>query len=214
MTATPNLERSLRYLLAWAPSVEAARSTLAQRPVADAVLNAGTLSFAANANFGSVTGATNTATGAILAARRYSMARGWIEVPVAALGTGSARRDRALRAALDIDRHPTMQFVLRGATVVSAALGTRDTTTLLVRGRLSIRGVTRHVEVPATLTRTASRTRVTSVFALNLADYGVRPLRRLLGLLRVGRQIEVRVNLWFVDRLAVTDDASAAPHPA
>jgi len=117
------------------------------------------------------------------------------------VATGSGWADRALRAALDVERHPTIHFTLRGATVVSVSLGGQDVTTLLLHGRLTLRGVTRRVEVPATITRSAAITRVTSSFSIDVADYGVVSLTRLFGLTRVQSRILVRANLWFVDRL-------------
>ena len=201
MNATPNLERSLRYLLAWAPAVEAAKRTLARRAVPDAALHAGTLAFQARTTFGQLAGTTNSVTGAILAARDYTTLRGWVEAPLAAIATGVRWADRALRVALDVDGHPMMHFTLRGATVVSASLGGQDVTTLLLRGTLTLRGVSRRVELPATITRTAAISRVTSAFSLDVADYGVVGLTRLLGLARVQSRILVRANLWFVDRL-------------
>lgn len=210
MNATPRLERSLRYLLAWAPAVEAAKSTLTQRRVPDAVLHAGTLSFHAHSTFGDFSGATSYVNGAIVGAPDYSLTRGWVEANVATLVTGSARRDRDLLAALDVKHHPSMQFALRGATVVSVSLGDRDLTSVLLQGALSIRGITRRVELPATIIRNAAITRVTSAFSLDLNDYGIHGLTRLLGLVRVRPLIEIRVNLWFVDRLLqVSDDVTA-----
>jgi polyisoprenoid-binding protein YceI len=202
MNATPNLERSLRYLLAWAPAVEAAKTTLARRAVPDAALHAGTLGFEARTTFGQLLGATTSVTGSILGARDYTRVRGWVDAPVATLATGSRWADRALRAALDVERHPTMHFTLRGATVVSASLGGQDVTTLLFRGSLTLRGVTRRVELPATITRSAAISRVTSAFSINVADYGIERLTTLFGLARVQPRVLVRANLWFVDRLS------------
>jgi len=201
MNTSPNLERSLRYLLAWAPAVEAAKTTLARRAVPDAALHAGTLGFQAHTTFGQLLGSTTSVTGAILGARDYTRARGWVDAPLATVATGSGWADRALRAALDVERHPTIHFTLRGATVVSVSLGGQDVTTLLLHGRLTLRGVTRRVEVPATITRSAAITRVTSSFSIDVADYGVVSLTRLFGLTRVQSRILVRANLWFVDRL-------------
>lgn len=202
MNATPNLERSLRYLMAWAPAVEAAKTTLARRAVPDAALHAGTLSFQAHTTLGELAGATTSVTGAILGARDYTMARGWLDAPLAALATGTRWADRALRASLDVERYPRMHFTLRGATVVSASLGGQDVTTLLLHGALTLRGVTRRVELPATITRSAAISRVTSSFSIDVDDYGVVALTRLFGLARVQPRILVRANLWFVDRLS------------
>lgn len=83
-------------------------------------------------------------------------------------------------------------------------------TTVLLHGALTVRGTTRRTELPATITRTAAITRVTSAFPLDLADYGVDGVRRMFGFIRVNPVIQVRVNLWFVDRLlAVSDDERA-----
>jgi polyisoprenoid-binding protein YceI len=202
MTATPNLERSLRYLLAWAPAVEAAKTMLARRMVPDAALHAGTLAFEARTTLGGLAGATTSLTGAIVGARDYAVVRGWVEAPLATLATGSRWGDRALRAALDLERHPTMQFALRGATVVSVSLGGPDVTTLLLHGTLTVRGVARRMELPATVTRSAAITRVTSAFTIDLAEYGVVGLTRLFGLARVQPRVLIRANLWFVDRLS------------
>lgn len=206
MNATPRLERSLRYLLAWAPAVEGAKRALTHRRVHDAVLHAGTLSFDARSTLGRVHGATSYVTGAILGSQDISMIRGWVEAAVATLVTGNAKRDRHLRAALDVDHHPAMHFALRGTTVVAASLGDRDVTTVLLHGALSIRGVTRAVELPATITRNAAITRVTSAFPLDVTAYGIRGLTRFFTLLRVHPIIDVRVNLWFVDRLLEISD--------
>ena len=214
MRSTPDLERSLRYLLAWAPAVEAAKAALTHRVVPDAALHAGTLSFDAQTTLGGFTGSTTLMTGAIVGAQEFAMTRGFVEFATGTLTTGNWRRDRELRAVLDVARHPTMQFVLRGATVVSVSLGNRDVTSLLLHGALTIRGVTRNVELPATVTRSAATTRVASAFSLDLADYGITRLTHLLGLIRVQRHIGVRVNLWFVDRVLEISDACAAARPA
>ena len=211
MRTTPDLERSLRYLLAWAPAVEAAKATLTQRIVPDAALHAGTLSFRARGTLGRFTGSTALVTGAIVGATEYASTRGFLEAATATFVTGNARRDRRLREVLDVTRHPTMQFVLRGATVVSVSLGHRDVTSVLLHGALTIHGITRGVELPATLTRTAAITRVTSAFTLDLGDYGVVGLERFFGLMRVDPRVDVRVNLWFVDRLLeISDEPEAA----
>jgi len=93
-----------------------------------------------------------------------------------------------------------MRFALSGATIVSiASLGNEDSTTLLLRGTFSIHGVTRRVELPATVTRMADTTRVKAVFPLDLHDYEIGGLTKMFGMLRMEREIEVRVDLLFVD---------------
>ena len=213
MNATSDLERSLQYLLAWAPAVEAAKTTLSQRAVHDAALHAGTLSFHARTRFGTLIGSTTNIIGALVGAQDHSTARGWVEATVATLATGRARADRYVRQALDVNRHASIQFALRGATVVSVSLGSRDVTSLLLQGVMTIRGMSRRVELPATITRSASITRVTSRFNLFLPDYGVTRLSGLFGLVRVQPRVEVRVNLWFIDRLMPVSDGVLEGEP-
>ena len=197
---TPNLERCFRYLLAWAPVAAAGTTLQAQRQIPDAVLRSGMLSFLGHATVGDFVGKTSVVSGAIVGGREYAATRGWVEAPVATLATGNARRDRDLRSSMEVERHPVMRFALSGATIVSiASLGNEDSTTLLLRGTFSIHGVTRRVELPATVTRMADTTRVKAVFPLDLHDYEIGGLTKMFGMLRMEREIEVRVDLLFVD---------------
>ena len=199
----PNLERSFRYLLAWAPVVAAPTILHAQRPVADAVLQSGSLSFLGRATVGDFIGTTSTVSGAIVGGSDYAVAAGWVEAPVATLLTGNDRRDPDLRASMEVDRYPTIRYTLAGVSVVtSSSLGSADSTALLLHGTLSIHGVTRRVEVPATAVRKADTIHLTAVFPLDLADYHIGGLTKMFGLLRMQREIEVRVDLRFVDRLS------------
>src|SRR5690242_5180000 len=108
MNATSDLERSLRYLMAWAPAVEAAKTTLSQRAVPDAALHAGTLSFHARTRFGTLVGSTTNIIGALVGAQDHAMARGWVEAAVATLATGRARVDRYVRQALEAHHHASI----------------------------------------------------------------------------------------------------------
>jgi hypothetical protein len=68
----------------------------------------------------------------------------------------------------------------------------------VLRGSLSIHGVVREVTVPATLVSLADTIHVAGTFPLDLADYGIGGLTRLLGTLRMHRNIEVSLDLRFV----------------
>ena len=203
---TTHLEWCLRYLFALAAFAASLTSLQAQAPVADAALHTGTLSFLGRATVGDFVGTTGTVTGAIIGGANMLTTRGWVEAPVATLVTGNGRRDRDLRATMEVDKYPNIRFALSGAShVPSTSSGTPESGTLLLHGELSIHGVTRRVELPATVVRAADTTHVTSVFPLDLHDYGIDGLSRMLGLLRMERQIEVRVALRFVDRPVTTE---------
>ena len=202
---TTYLEWCLRYLMALAAVAASLTSLPAQAPVADAALHSGTLSFLGRATVGDFVGTTGTVTGAIIGGPDVLTTRGWVEAPVATLVTGNGRRDRDLRATMEVDRYPTIRFDLSGTShLPSTSSGTPESRTLLLHGELSIHGVTRRVELPATVVRAADTTHVTSVFPLDLHDYRIDGLTRMMGLLRMERQIEVRVALRFVDRPVTT----------
>lgn len=202
---TTHLKSCLHYLFALAAVAASLTSLQAQAPVADAALHTGTLSFLGHATVGDFVGSTGTITGAIIGGRDVLATRGWVEAPVATLVTGNGRRDRDLRATMEVSRYPNIRFDLKGASRnPSTSPGSPESSALLLRGELSIHGVTRRVDLPATLVRMADTTHVTSVFPLDLHDYGIEGLTRMLGLLRMERGIEVRVDLRFVDRPVTT----------
>jgi hypothetical protein len=47
--------------------------------------------------------------------------------------------------------------------------------------------------------RSADRTHITARFPLSLSDYEIRGLTKMFGLLRMQNEIEVRIDLVFVD---------------
>ena len=172
----------------------------AQRAVPAAVLQAGTLSFHGRATVGDFIGTTSTVTGVITGGAGYGTTTGWVEAPVATLVTGNGHRDRDLRASMEVDRYPTMRFTLAAATVITTkSLGSGDSSAVLLHGSLAIHGVARRVDVAATIVRTGDTTRVIAGFPLNLTDYGIGGLTKMLGLLRMEHEIEVHVDLQFLD---------------
>lgn len=204
MRRSPNLERCFRYLLAWAPVAVPATAARAQRAIPTSVLRSGTLSFLGHATVGSFIGKTSIVSGAITGGSDYATTRGWVEAPTASLVTGNARRDRDLRSSMETDRYPTMRFELSGGQVVSTSSSVAsDSTTLLLQGTFVIHGVTRRVELPATVVRTGDTTHVTAAFPLDLHDYAIGGLTKMFGMLRMEREIEVRVDLLFVNGVTI-----------
>jgi polyisoprenoid-binding protein YceI len=199
MCKTLNLQRSLRYLLACALIVAFATPVYGQQPVPDAVLQSGTLSFLGHATVGDFVGSTTAVRGAIIGGRDYATTHGWVEAPVRALLTGNDRRDRDMRSSMNADRYAAIRFDLTGATVISSTHGALDSLALVLHGALTIHGMKRSVDLPATGLRSADAMHLTCRFPLDLADYDIGGLTKMLGLLRMERLIEVRVDLQFVD---------------
>jgi polyisoprenoid-binding protein YceI len=165
-------------------------------PAPNAVLRSGTLSFTGHSTLGDFVGTTTAVSGGVTGNAELANARGWVEAPVTTLSTGNGLRDRDLRTAMDVAKYPTMRFELAGVTVESPAAPS-DTVTGVLRGALTIHGVTRNVAIPATLIRAAETIDVSGAFPVELADYKVDALTRLFGALRVRRNIEVRFHVRF-----------------
>jgi len=196
MRTTPKLERCFWFILASSPVFPTSARAQAARPQASAVLQSGTLSFSAHATVGDFVGSTSTVTG--VANGDVANARGWVQTPVATLVTHNDHRDRDLRASMEVEKYPTMRFDLVRATIVSALPVNGDSTAVLLHGTLLIHGVTRAVELPATIVRGGDTIHVTSTFPLDLGDYRIDGLTKMLGLLRMDSKIQVRADLRFV----------------
>jgi polyisoprenoid-binding protein YceI len=165
-----------------------------------ALLQSGELSFSAHATVGDFTGSTTTMSGAITG--ELSNAGGWVEAPVATLVTHNDHRDRDLRASMEVEKFPTMRFAL-APTATELSPVSRGAIKAMLRGQLTIHGVTHDVELPAVLERNADTIHVTAIFPLDLADYQIGGLTKMLGMLRMDRHIQVNVDLRFVSTEAL-----------
>lgn len=170
------------------------RSADAQRPVPDGALRGGTLSFDGRATTGDFTGTTSTVTGALAGAGSLAGVTGWVEAPVATLVTGNDRRDRDLNKSLESDKFPTMRFDL---SEVRPEWERGDSAFVILRGSLTIRGVSLEREIPARLAFADQEIRVRASFPLNLKDYRIGGLSKFLGVLRMHPDIDVHVDLVF-----------------
>jgi polyisoprenoid-binding protein YceI len=179
----------------WGP---AARHDPPDQPAAvpAATLGEGTLSFDGHATTGDFVGTTSGVTGAVLASPDYASVHGWVEARVATLRTGNGLRDRDLRKVMEVDTYPTMRYDVSGATVRSATRP--DSVSLVLHGTLRLHGVARTVDVPVTVARGDGAARVFGTFPLNVTDYGVRGLSKMMGMLKMHEGIEVHLALRFV----------------
>jgi polyisoprenoid-binding protein YceI len=163
------------------------------QPVASGTVAEGTLSFDGRASAGDFTGTTSSVTGEMKGGGALDAVRGWVEAPVATLKTGNDRRDRDLNKSMESDKYPAMRFDLDGV----AAGGTGDSVPATLKGRLTIHGVERAVELPASVVLGADNVRVHSDFPLNLKDYKIGGLTKLMGMLRMYEDIKVHVDVTF-----------------
>ena len=165
-----------------------------QSPIPDARLAHGTLSFDGPATLGDFVGTTDSVRGAMTGGVGLSAVRGWVEGRVATLGTGNGRRDRDLRKSMQVDSFPLMRFDL---TAVAPGATHGDSTLVTLHGRLTIHGVTRDVDLAARAWVARDTIRLRSDFPLNLKDYHIGGLSKMLGMLKMHENIEVHVDLVF-----------------
>ncbi len=177
-------------VLAWATSAPAQSGG----PIPAAHLVRGTLSFDGHATLGDFVGTTDSVRGEMTGGAGLAAVRGWVEGRVAALNSGNGKRDRDLRKSMEVDSFPTMRFDL--ADVVPGATQ-GDSTAVTLRGRLTIHGVTRDADIPAHVWIAPDTIRVRGDFPLNLKDYRIGGLSKMLGILKMHENIEVHVDLVF-----------------
>jgi polyisoprenoid-binding protein YceI len=172
----------------------AAPSAAQQRPIPDGRLVSGTLSFDGHATAGDFTGTTTTVSGQVHGASDLVGVRGWVEAPVQTLKTGNGKRDRDLNKSMESDKYPTLRFDLARVT---RRWGSGDSIGVMLQGQLRIHGVTREVKLPGTIQFTGTGARVRTEFPLNLKDYRIGGLSKLLGMLKMYEDIEVHADLVF-----------------
>jgi Uncharacterized conserved protein len=176
----------------------AARAQTGQAQTAAAIpagkLTSGTLSFDGHGTPGDFKGTTSTVTGEMSGGADLGAVRGWVEAPVKTLVTGNARRDRDLNKSMETEKYPALRFDLHGVT---AGAGTADSTTVTLQGALAIHGVSRDVMLPGLVQRQGDTIRVRTDFPLDLKDYQIGGLSKMLGMLKMNEHIVVHVDVGF-----------------
>jgi polyisoprenoid-binding protein YceI len=165
-----------------------------KRPVPNGQLASGTLSFDGHATVGDFVGTTTTVTGTMMGASDLASVRGWVEAPVRTLKTGNGKRDKDLNKSMESDKYPVLRFDL---TRVTRTGGEPDSIGVMFHGRLTIHGVSRDVELPGTVRQSGPTARVRTAFPLNLKDYRIGGLSKMLGMLKMSENIEVHGDLVF-----------------
>jgi polyisoprenoid-binding protein YceI len=165
-----------------------------QEPIRAGTVREGTLSFDGHASTGDFVGKTSTVTGEMTGGATLTEVKGWVEAPVNTLDTDNGRRDRDLNKSMESDKFPTIRFELAGG---GAAGGVADSMDVTLRGQFLIHGVTKEVELPATLVFLSDGVRIRSTTPLNLKDYKIGGLSKFLGVLKMSEKIEVHVDVTF-----------------
>jgi polyisoprenoid-binding protein YceI len=163
-------------------------------PIPDGVVREGSLSFDGKATVGDFTGTTTTVSGQFMGAASLDEIRGWVEAPVQTLLTGNSKRDKDLNKSMESEKYPALRFELTGVT---PATGSLDSLPVTLHGRLQLHGVDRELELPAVLSMASDHARIRTTFPLNLKDYRIGGLTKMLGMLKMHEDIVVHVDVTF-----------------
>ena len=117
-----------------------------------------------------------------------------MEAPVESLKTGNGKRDKDLNKSMESSRYPKLRFELNGIT---AKAPTADSIPVTLHGTFEIHGVTRPVALPGVIKFEGTTARVRSDFPMNLKNYRIGGLSKMLGILKMNENIQVHVNLVF-----------------
>lgn len=167
----------------------------AQGPVpAAATVAHGSLSFDAHASMGDFTGRTDSVSGWMTGGESMRNVRGCVSAPVGSLVTGNGHRDRDLNKSMETGRFPRMRFMLE-ETVPAAALP--DSQQVALIGDFTIHGVTRRDTLASVVTWSGDTLHLHSDFPLNVKDYSVGGLSKMLGILKMDEHIVVHVDVAF-----------------
>lgn len=169
-------------------------SAQGQRPIPNGRVVSGSLSFDGHATAGDFVGTTTTVSGQLSGATDLTGVRGWVEAPVRTLKTGNGKRDKDLNKSMESDKYPVIRFELAR---ISRNGGERDSIGVILHGALAIHGVIRDVDLPGFIRLSGSTARAHTDFSLNLKDYRIGGLSKMLGILKMHEKIEVHSDLVF-----------------
>lgn len=162
--------------------------------VPDLPLSVGVVAFDGSGTLGAFTGTTRSVRGQLHGGLGLEAVRGWVEADAATLETGSGRRDRDMRSSLEVDEFPTLRFDL---DAVGAGEAVGDSTPVALRGRFTIRGVSRETAVRGWVWQTPAGIRFRGATPLNLKEYGIGGLSKFFGTLRMNEDVVIRVDITF-----------------
>jgi polyisoprenoid-binding protein YceI len=165
-----------------------------QQSIPDGTVTEGTLSFDGKATAGDFTGITHTVSGSMMGGPTLADVRGFVEAPVNTIVTGNGKRDRDLNKSMESDQYPAIRFELK---TVQPQSERGDSVDVMLGGDFIIHGVTQAVELPAVVLRREQAVVVISTFPLNLKDYRIGGLSKLLGMLKMNEHITVHVQVTF-----------------
>jgi len=121
-----------------------------------------------------------------------------VKIPVTDIKSEHSRMTNIMLDALKAKSFPEIRYELLEA---EPAVSTQDAFTVKTKGKLTIAGVTRDLQMNVTAIRAGSKQFVLIGDApIKMTDYGITPPVAMLGTLKTGNQVNVSFR-WVVDRV-------------
>jgi polyisoprenoid-binding protein YceI len=169
-------------------------SGVSAQMIRDAQVRHGTLAFDAKATLGDFTGSTDSLLGSVRGADRLTGVRGVVEAPTATLSSRNGHRDRDMAKSLEIQKYPLMRYTLDS---VSTGAADGDSTAVTLHGAFTIHGETRPAAVDGWVWMWDDSVRFRGATPMDVKDYGIGGLKKMLGVLNMNPHITVRVDVTF-----------------
>jgi polyisoprenoid-binding protein YceI len=163
--------------------------------------------FEADATLGKFSGTARRVRGhaEIVDTADFTGATGRIEIDAVSFRTGIGMRDGHLRAELEVSTYPTIVFALAGVDRASddavARIEARaeepPTRPVILTGTLTIKNVTRDLNVPARIRFTADSIYARGRVPVRFTDFQMKPPSRMLGTTKVRDDLVLQFDVVF-----------------
>lgn len=116
-------------------------------------------------------------------------------IPVTSIRSEHGKMDKLMAEALKADKNPLIRYELSTAMLAKAS----PAFTASTKGKLTIAGVTREVDMQVSGTRDASGSYVlTGQLSIRMTDFGIKPPTAMLGTIKTGNDVKVTFR-WIVN---------------
>jgi polyisoprenoid-binding protein YceI len=123
-----------------------------------------------------------------------------VEIPVKSIRSDKKGMDKKMYEALKEKDHPIIEYELTEATVAEGSTSEQKTFELQTKGKLTVAGKTRDLEMPMTVEVIDSdHVKFSGSTSLKMTDFKVKPPEAMLGLIKSGNEVHVQVE-WMTVR--------------
>jgi polyisoprenoid-binding protein YceI len=126
----------------------------------------------------------------------YRDIHGEVDFPVDTFDTGNSLRDRRLREIMDASAYPSAKFMLHGIQKLCVPQdGGQIDCPILLRGALTIRGVTQPISLTGTVTKAKDSWSTRGTTSFHWADFGIKDPSILIARLNPEVLVEFKVTI-------------------